>query len=80
MKITLSNKTVVEVPEGADPARFRRIEEARLKKMANPTKSKRQSQRCDTGRSKRSRYAAMQAVLSGATLELVKRVNGDTDE
>lgn len=71
--VTLSNGATVEVPEGADPASFKRFAEAKLRLAANP---KRKASRSTTRKpSKRSQYARMQSVLGMATLELVSRVN-----
>lgn len=77
-KIILSNQEVVNVPEGADPILFRRIQEARIKLAANPKKaSKKQTSR---KASKKSNYAKMQSAIGRATVELIERVNRPADE
>lgn len=73
--IVLSNGDIVKVPEGADPADFRKYAEALALRRANPQTGKRRSY---AGRrpSRRSQYARMQSVIGLAMLELVERVNG----
>jgi hypothetical protein len=75
--IILSNGQAATVPEGADPTVFRRLCEARI----NPAPAKRKPTKRTTTRtgkqSKRSQVAAMKSAVSWATVELVKRVNGE---
>lgn len=75
--IILSNGQAATVPEGADPTIFRRLCEAKLHpapaKKRTPTSKRKPTV---TGKSQRSRKAAMNSAVGWATVELVKRVNG----
>ncbi|MCL4296535.1 MAG: hypothetical protein KJ077_12440 [Anaerolineae bacterium] len=73
--VTLSNGQIVEVPQGADPAYFKRFEEARLRLAANPKPKKAKKSSSSRKPTKRSSYARMQSVLAISMLELVERVN-----
>lgn len=74
--ILLSNGELVNVPSGADPVVFKRIQEAKLRWTAKP-KRKPATRKASTGRTtRRSQKAAMDSVTSLATLTLVERVNG----
>ena len=85
-QIILSNCSIVQVPEGADPAAFRKLEEARIRLAANPKKAKPRKSipRRASGKPRKTFNYATQ-VLSGyelqtahraaATAELVERVN-----
>lgn len=73
LTIILSNGQTANVPEGADPAAYRRLCEARLK----PAKRKTTRTTKPTGkRSKRSSLAAMKSAVAWGIVETVKRVNG----
>ena len=68
--IKLSNGQTLEVPEGADPAAFRRFAEAR----ANP-KRRRSPRRRAGSTSRKQNYAA--GVIARSMVELVERVNSE---
>jgi hypothetical protein len=75
--IVLSNGKSVNVPPGANPITFRRIEETRLSLLANPKPRKRTTRKASGKTTKRSQKAAMENVTALATLTLVERVNSE---
>lgn len=75
MKITLSNKLVVEVPEGADPAAFRRLQEAKIRLAGQPRKATRRREY-----QRKSSKRRMDSVIGRAVLGLVERVNKDNND
>ena len=82
--IILSNGDLVNVPPGANPIIFRRIEETKLFLAAHPKPKRKQAKRttrkASAGRtSQRSQKAAMDSAISLATLTLVERVNRRDD-
>ena len=86
-QIILSSGSIVQVPEGADPTAFRKLQEARIRLAANPKKAKTKPSPRSGKPRKTFNYAAQ--VLSGAelqtnhraaaTAELVERVNNPDD-
>ena len=81
--IILSNGSLVNVPPGANPIIFRRIEETKLFLAAHPKpkrKPAKTARKASSGRpSQRSQKAAMDSAISLATLTLVERVNRRDD-
>lgn len=77
--VRLSNDEWVAVPEGADPASFRKWQELRIKRQNGQIKPRRKAgSRCR--RNKRTNYAAQVAARGKAQAELVSRVNDETSE
>jgi hypothetical protein len=76
--IVLSNNTMVQVPEGADPDRFRQYEEAKLN--YKPKRKRRSSTRCHRSRRhpSASTVFAQQQARALVMAELVERVNERT--
>ena len=70
--IRLSNDTWVKVPEGAEPAYVRKIEESKLRRKAKP--KRRKARRRSAG--KRSTFQSASQVLGCSMVALIDRVNG----
>jgi hypothetical protein len=75
--IILSNGDLVNVPPGANPIIFARIKETELFLAAHPKrKPAKTARKASSARpSQRSQKAAMDSVISLATMTLVERVN-----
>jgi len=78
--IILSNDTMCQIPEGADPDAVRQMQERRLAREALPAKARRVGRRYRRPSRREQQYRSQAALTNAGLATLVERVNNQEAE